>query len=264
MAHSFELILFSNDVPYVQQATRAGLDGVIIDRENMGKSHRQLTRDTQVNYHTFDDLEQMRSVSDIRTFCRINNLQDIRIAEAKRAIRCGADEIFLPMVRTVAEVTEVLQIIEGKADLGILIETEEGIAIAEDLSHLPLSHVYVGLNDLAIARSMSNIFENVYNGTVEYLRDHFPHIPFGFGGLTIPPHGNPIPTVLLMAEMMRLECNFTFLRRSFLRDVPIDKLGDAIPLIKSSLQTYTNRTVDKIEEHQNMINSYILDIMADS
>lgn len=264
MAHSFELILFSNDVSYVQQATQAGLDGVIIDRENIGKSHRQFERDTQVNFHTFDDLKRMSKVSNIRTFCRINNLQDIRIAEAKRAIQCGADEIFLPMVRTVAEVTEVLEITEDKADLGILIETEEAIAIADDLSQLPLSHIYVGLNDLAIARSMSNIFENLYNGTVEHLRDHFSHIPFGFGGLTIPPHGNPIPTVLLMAEMMRLECKFTFLRRSFLKDVPIDKLEDSIPLIKSSLQAYTNRTVDKIEEHQSMINSHILDIMADS
>ena len=251
---NFELLLFSNNVPFVKAAATAGLDGVIIDREYIGKSHRQQDLDTQINQHTFDDLTRIQQATDLKVFCRINNIPEIRTKEAKQAVQYGANEIFLPMVRNIDEIYELLEILDGQAGLGILIETDAAIAIAKEVAQLPLSYVYVGLNDLALERSMSNIFENVYNGTVESIREYFHNIPFGFGGLTVPPYGNPIPTILLMGEMMRLDCNFVFLRQSFLRDVSHDYLQDAIPIIKSELANMRKRTKLDIEkQHKELL-----------
>jgi hypothetical protein len=83
---------------------------------------------------------------------------------------------------------------------------------------LPLTRAYLGLNDLAIERESTSIFAAVADGTLERVRRSF-HVPFGFGGLTLPRAGFPIPCRLLMGEMARLDCRYSFLRRSFHRDV---------------------------------------------
>ena len=263
MNDSLGLLLFSVDESYIRAAVAAGLDGVIVDLENAGKSSRQARMNTQINDLTFDDVSRIRSATDARLFCRINNLPDMRLIEVEKAIACGADEIFLPMVRSVAEVEQVLRAVDGRAELAILVETEQAVQCAPTLAQLPLSRVYVGLNDLAISRGMSNIFANISNGTVERLRDIFLHHVFGFGGLTVPPSGRPIPTELLMAEMIRLDCQFTFLRRSFLRDVPHDQLGEAIPLIRSHLREMQNEPSHRLESHHAALLTHI-DAIAES
>lgn len=70
---------------------------------------------------------------------------------------------------------------------------------------------------MLIGEGERNIFRAVSDGTVERVQRHF-SIPFGFGGLTLPERGNPIPCRLLIGEMIRLSCNFSFLRRPFFRD----------------------------------------------
>jgi hypothetical protein len=139
------------------------------------------------------------------------------IAEIDTAIELGAAEILLPLVRTPDEVERVLRHIGGRLPLGILIETVEAVRHARELGRLPLSRVYVGLNDLAIARGSRNIFEPVADGTLDQVREHI-RVPFGFAGATLPDRGHPIPARLLLSEFARLRCSYTFLRRSFLAD----------------------------------------------
>jgi hypothetical protein len=98
------------------------------------------------------------------------------------------------------------------------VETIEAVQLAEELGRLPVTRVYVGLNDLAIARGSRHIFTAIADGTIDRLRPHF-SAPFGFGGLTIVGAGFPVPCRVLMAEMARLQCTFTFLRRSFIADI---------------------------------------------
>ncbi len=59
--------------------------------------------------------------------------------------------------------------------------------------------------------------------------------PFGFGGLTVPERGAPVPCRLLMGEMIRLGCAFSFLRRSFHRDVRDVPVEDAVPRMRAAL-----------------------------
>lgn len=218
MRPPFELLLFSARPRFIRECAAAGVSAVVVDWERAGKPDRQAGMDTQISLDSPGDLSRVRASTAARVICRINGWGPTTPAEIEEAIACGANEILLPMVRTLAEVEAVLALARGRCGIGILIETLAAVALAESLATLPLSRVYMGLNDLAIDRGSSNIFEAVLDGTVEQVRQPF-LIPFGFGGLTLPLCGDPIPCRLLIAEMARLDCSFGVLRRSFHRDI---------------------------------------------
>lgn len=247
----FGLFLFSTDPLFIRAAVAGGAVGVVIDWEHVGKRERQASADTEINRDTVKDLRRVRACTDARVLCRINGYGPTTVEEVQQALDGGADELLLPMVRSRHEVEGVLDLARGRCGVGILVETVAATMLAETLARLPLSRVYVGLNDLAIERKSRSIFDAVANGTVERLRRPFT-IPFGFGGLTLPDRGHPIPCRLLIAEMVRLDCAFTFLRRSFRRDVrgrdpalEIPRLLDAIR--QARLRSPADRARDRAE-----------------
>ena len=217
---AFHLYLFSTDEKMTRSASCGGLSGIVIDWENKNKAERQANKDTQINYDTADDLRRMSALAGSAVICRVNKIRDIRESrrEIDMALECGTGEILLPMVRTIDEVEDVLNCVAGRCGVGVMIETDEAVNLARELGQLPLSRAYIGLNDLAIDRRKTNIFDSLEDGTIDYVRE-FIKAPFGFAGLTLPELGHPILCRLLISEMARLECSFTFLRRSFLRDV---------------------------------------------
>jgi hypothetical protein len=217
MENKFELILFYSNVMFTSTSVKAGVDKVIIDWENKGKELRQKLFDTQINKHSYKDLENVKSEINVPVITRINEFSNLNKDELERTINLGTNEILLPMVKEPKEVETILKQINGRTKLGILIETNSAINNAKELSKFPLSRVYVGLNDLSIERNNSNIFIPLYDGTIDEVRQYF-NIPFGFGGLTHPNLGTPIPCLCLMEEMVRLKCDFSFLRRSFMKD----------------------------------------------
>jgi hypothetical protein len=242
---SISLLLFSVDAPFVARAIDAGVDGVIVDWERRGKRERQCGADTQINADTLDDLVRVRAVTSARVVCRINGYGPTTGQEVDDAIEAGADEILLPMVRRVAEVERVLAIANERCEVGILIETVDAVEIRAELGRLPLSRVYVGLNDLAIDRDAPSIFTAVADGTIERVREAI-ELPFGFGGLTLPDRGHPIPSRLLAGEMARLDCDFTFLRRSFLADVCDRELDGEVGRIHAAYAEICKRTSEEI------------------
>lgn len=215
----------------------AGAAAVIVDLECRGKRHRQNGWDTEINDLTIEDLRRVRGFYGGKLICRVNAPGEGPLQELEDAIAAGADEILIPMVRREEEVDAALEIAAGRCGVGILVETEDAVrpGLAGALARRPLSRVYVGLNDLSIDRGRKNIFEPVADGTVERVRRVFSDLPFGFGGLTLPDRGHPIPCRLLIGEMVRLDCGFSFLRRSFHRDIMgqdpaegISRLSEAI------------------------------------
>jgi hypothetical protein len=210
----FALFLFSTDVDLIRAAVEGGAAGAVVDWEYIGKAERQAGFDTQINHDTLEDLRRVRACTAARVLCRINAFGPWTQKEIEAAVQAGADEILLPMVRSVEEVERVLEWAKGRCGVGILIETREAVAICERLAQLPLTRAYLGLHDLAIERRTPNPFRAIPDGIVGRVRSAFP-IPFGFAGLTLPDRGFPIPCRLLIAEMARLGCSFSFLRRSF-------------------------------------------------
>lgn len=252
----FDLFLFSVEVSRIEAAVKAGIRGVIVDWEERGKRVRQLGADTEVNHHTVEDLRRVRAATGAAVFCRINAVGPDTEEEVDLAIDGGADEILVPMVRTAGDVSTVLSLVRGRVAVGILLETLDALAAAQELARLPLSRVYVGLNDLSIERGTSNIFISLVDGVVEQLRGQF-KIPFGFGGMTVPSLGSPIPCRLLIGELARLECAFTFLRRSFHRDVPIRSIRWAVPSMFEAVAAARARSQHEVQRDRESLISAI-------
>lgn len=242
----FELYLFYRDADTARTVTRAGLSGLVVDWEWQGKAARQSGADTEINRHTVDDLRAARTTTNQKVLCRINRVGEATPTEIDSALAAGADELLIPMVRAADEVTTVLRHVRERCGVGILVETEEAVSAARALSTLPLSRVYFGLMDFALERGRRPIFEAVLDGTVERVRSHF-NVPFGFAGLTLPERGSPLPCALLLAEMTRLECAFSFLRRSFYRDLVGRDPAVEVPRIQAALKTSRARTAAAVE-----------------
>jgi hypothetical protein len=165
---------------------------------------------------------------------------------------CGASEVILAMVRSTGEVTAALDAAGGRVGVGIMVETGDAIQIADELGAMPITRAYLGLMDLALDRGSTSIFDAITDGTVERARRAF-DVPFGFGGLTVPGMGMPVPTRLLAAEMTRIGCEFSFLRRSFIRDT-----GDApvqgLRAIKAMLTELQDRSAAEIARDRLTLN----------
>jgi 2-keto-3-deoxy-L-rhamnonate aldolase RhmA len=236
-ARRFRLLLFTADPHLARDAVNAGIDGIVIDWERRGKDRRQADADTEINRDTEDDLRAVRAATTGRVLCRIDALGRHSDEQIDRALACGADEILLPMVRSAADVAAALDLVAGRCALGILVETVDAVRCVEELAVLPVAHAYVGLNDLAIERGTPNIFTALVDGTVEHVCRAFAaaRIPYGFGGLTVPGRGEPVPCRLLIAEMARLGCAFGFLRRSFRRDTLGAPLAPAVASMRAAL-----------------------------
>ena len=213
-----DLFLFTVDPGWGAEVVAAGAAGVVVDWERRGKQRRQAGEGTQINGDTPADLSRMRAATDGRLLCRINGFGPWTRAEVDDAVARGADELFLPMVRTAEEVDRTLDLVAGRCGLGILVETRDGVARAAELARRPLSRVYVGLNDLRIDRGSDRLFTPLVDGTVDAVRAAVPG-PFGVGGLTLPEAGAPVPAWLLAAELVRVGADFTVLRRSFTADM---------------------------------------------
>jgi hypothetical protein len=227
---SVEPYLFSADASLVAAACdehrppEEQAPAVVVDWERLGKAERQVRAEerigtgTQIAADTEEDLRRVRAAVRATVICRINQPGPWTRHEVERAVALGADEVLVPMVRRPADVHAVLRAAAGRVGVGIQIETVDAVHCAGRLGRLPVARVYVGLMDLALERGTPSIFTALVDGTVERVRGAVP-APFGFGGLTVPGAGRPLPTDLLLGEMTRLSCAFTFLRRSFIADV---------------------------------------------
>jgi hypothetical protein len=257
----FELILFSQDPGMIDRAT--GAAAVIVDLERRGKHGRQNGWDTEINDLTIADLRRVRGFYGGKLICRVNALNESSRQELEDAISAGADEILIPMVRREEEVDAALEVAGGRCGVGILVETEDAVHRSPALARRPLSRVYIGLNDLCIDRGRKNIFEPVADGTVERVRRVFSDLPFGFGGLTLPDRGHPIPCRLLICEMARLECDFSFLRRSFHRDILGQNTGAGICRILDAIGEARLRPPGAVERDRRELERTIDALSAD-
>lgn len=236
-----DLFLFTVDPRFAAVAVAAGAAGVIVDWERRGKARRQAGEGTQINGDTPADLAAVRAATPGRVLCRVNGAGPWTRHEIDLAVRLGADEVLLPMVRRPEEVDLALEAVAGRCGLGILVETEDGVDRVEELAARPLSRVYLGLNDLRIDRGSDVLFAPLVDGTVDRVRAAC-RAPFGVAGLTRPEAGRPVPSRLLAAELARVGASFTFLRRSFTADVAGRDLRVEVPRILASCDRAGRRT----------------------
>ena len=240
-----DLHLFTTDPATARNAVEAGITAFVVDWEWRAKEARQSGFDTEINRDSADDLARVSQVAGSRRICRINRFGPWTSGEVELAIESGATHLLLPMAERPAEVEAYLEMVGGRVRTGILVETRGACACASDLAGLGLDAVYVGLNDLAISRGTPCIFTALADGTVERLREAFGNTPFGFGGLTVVELGHPIPCLRLLEEMARLRSRFTFLRRSFRRDIVGRNVAAEVARIQETWRLLLRRAPDQ-------------------
>lgn len=246
----FDLFLFHRDVDVSCQMLNEGVSAAIIDLESRGKNQRQAGFDTEINAHSLSDLRDLRAQTDRPIFCRIGSAE-ITEQELADTINSGADEIIIPMVRHVTEVECILRLINNRCAATVMIETTDAADQAKALSSLPINRIYVGLNDLHIDRGTDSIFAPLVDGYMDRIKEQCGDVPFGFGGLTLPDHGAPLAASHLYAEMARLECSFTFLRRSFYRDTLGKDGAQELENMKSVMRKMQMRDPLTVEKHHS-------------
>jgi hypothetical protein len=239
-----QVLLFSHDIAYATAAVAGGVERVVVDWEWRGKHARQAGRDTQVNRGTPADLQAMRAAVGDRVICRINNAPSVRLAECRLALEHGASEIWLPMVRDAAEIEDCLTAIDGRARLGVMVETREAMRMGRELAQWPLSRAYIGLHDYRIDIGAGDdpreLFRPLVDGTIDRFRDDYPGA-IAFAGVTRPEGGAPIPQRLLLAAMARVRCAFGVARRGFLADVPLPAIAPALAAIAAEAARLASR-----------------------
>jgi hypothetical protein len=242
---ALDLFVFTVDPCFASDVVAAGAAGLVVDWERRGKHRRQAGEGTEINDHTVEDLSRVRAATSGRVLCRLNGVGPWTRQEVEQAVARGADEVLVPMVRTPDEVDLVLDLVAGRAGVGILVETVDAVRRVDELAARPLSRLYVGLNDLRIDRGSTVLFAPLVDGTVDEVRAACA-MPFGVAGLTVPGGGHPVPTRLLAGELARLDASFTFLRRSFHADVVGRDLGVAVPAILADMAEARARTAAQV------------------
>ena len=222
---ALKLMYITNQTEVAQIAQACGVDRIFVDMEYIGKKDRQGGMDTVQSFHTVEDIRRLRSVVDTaELLVRCNPIHEAgdvysdSETEIREVIEAGADIIMLPYFKTVEEVEQFLQIVNGRTKTMLLVETAEAVSCIDEILELPgIDEVYIGLNDLSLGMKRKFMFELLADGTVEQLALKFRQAgyPFGFGGIASLGKGM-LPAEYIIREHYRMQSSSVILSRSFL------------------------------------------------
>lgn len=225
---ALKLMYITNKPDIALIAEKAGVDYIFIDMECIGKKQRQGGMDTVQCRHTIDDIKVIRSViKKAHIMVRVNPIHEAGVydgihynssqEEIEQAIQAGADIIMLPYFKSVEEVSQMIDYIDGRAKVFPLLETPEAVDVIDDILNLPgIDQIHVGINDLSLGMNSGFMFGLLADGTVEKIADKCKehHIPFGFGGIASLGKGM-LPAEYIIGEHYRMGSEFAILSRSF-------------------------------------------------
>ena len=257
---NLEMFIFKADDHLIQHAAVARVDSLIIDWERKGKDDRQTGYSTQIGKDTLEDLIHFRNQNFIPITVRIDGGISFDRDQLELAIDNGAGKIILPMSESVKQVEDFLNILDGRCQSIIQIETQDLINECSDLSTLPWDYCYIGLNDLMISREDNFLWNPLLDGTIDEIYNLLGHRKVGFGGITVMGAGKPLPFEMLLKEMSRLNCSLSFLRRSFFRDIKGKELQSEFKKIRKAWDTFNKRDDHEITKDHGEIQSLIKSI----
>ncbi len=241
-----ETFLFTADVAQAIEAQAAGITSVIVDWENQGKYERQRHYDTEINRHSSAELQALTGKLPLPVTVRINGFPRGE-AEIETALDHGAKVLMLPMAHTPAEVEKFLRCVRGRARTIVQIETAELAGKCADLAQLGWDYAFIGLNDLMISRGGSWLWEPLYDGTIDRIFHALPGRSLGFGGITVIGGGHPLPFDELLREFSRLGASFSFMRRTFHREMVGRDLAAEIMALQAVWHANNRRSSETVE-----------------
>lgn len=213
-----ELMFITNDAEIAKNAEDAGVDIIFIDLEINGKYERQGHLDTHISDHKFEDIGKVKSViSKCKILARINPYNEKTRNEVDMCIEQGAEIIMLPMFKERQEVERFIKLVNGRAEVCLLLETPQAMVRINDIIDLEgIDRVHIGLNDLHLGLGLNFMFELLGEGIVEYLGKIILNrgIKFGFGGIARIGEG-AVPAEIILGEHYRLKSQMVILSRDF-------------------------------------------------
>ena len=107
--------MYVTNSPMVAQiAQKYGVDRIWIDLETIGKQERQGHINSVKSNHSISDIKNIKPIlSSSEMLVRINPLYENSKKEIDEVINAGADLIMLPMWKTVSEVKNFLNMVNG-------------------------------------------------------------------------------------------------------------------------------------------------------
>lgn len=217
-----KLMYITNDPAVAACAADAGVDRIFIDTEVLGKQERQGHLDSVKSQHKLSDILRIREAVGSRSqiLVRLNPFHSNTQTEIKQALDYGADQIMLPMWKTVDEVERFCKFVDGKAVTVPLLETKEADEALEEVLRLGcMDELYIGLNDLHLSYRKRFMFELLADGTVDRLcaLASAYGVPYGFGGVGRPGSGH-VPANDILGEHYRLGSGCVILSRQFCKN----------------------------------------------
>lgn len=221
---ALKLMYITKDPAVAVIAERAGVDWIFLDMEFIGKDARQGGLDTVQNHHTVKDVANIKAaVKTAKVLVRVNPIHDAisnypsSKDEIDATIKAGADIVMLPFFKTVEEVKQFINYVDGRAKTLLLMETVEAANLVDEILEVAgIDMIHLGLNDMHLELGMKFMFELLANGTVEKLGDKIKAkgIPFGFGGIATL-DGGALPGSMVLKEHVRLSSSMVIVSRSF-------------------------------------------------
>lgn len=241
------LLMFTTDTDFAIRAERAGVDGFIVDWENHSKALRQQGFGMEINYDTVADVRALCDCVQLPVTVRIDRSSYFMRRHIEEAIECGARSLMLPMAGDASDVEAFVDLVGGRAETIVQIETESLVARCRDLRSIGWDCIYVGLNDLMISRQAQWYWEPFFDGTIERIVEALQDRPIGLGGVTVIGGGSPLPFTDLLREMARLGCSTSFLRRTFKKEIVGRDLGLELRAVRALWDAARARSPEAIE-----------------
>jgi hypothetical protein len=217
---NFILTLFTNDPELARRADTAGINRIGLDLEEIGKAERQGQLNTWISDHKKEHLPSIRqALNNAKLFARTNPIHSESQREIDELVEQGVEVLMLPMFKTVSEAVTFVEIINGRADVSLLVETAAAAVRLEKIVELPgIDEIHIGLNDLHLDLGLTNHFELLGTRFLEHLAETVlnNNIPFGFGGIgRAHDERLPIPSELVYAQYPRLKADRALVSRVF-------------------------------------------------
>lgn len=268
---ALKLMYITNKPEIAKIAEKNGVDWIFIDHEINGKEERQGYLDTVISHHNIEDVKKIKQVlTKAKLLVRVNPIYNGSKKEINKVIEGGADIIMLPFFKTKDEVEKLIEYVDGRCEVCLLVETPEAVEnIDSILSVNGINYIHIGLNDLHLGYKMKFMFEPLTNGIVEMLCNKIRQkgITYGFGGIAQIGQGT-LRAEKILAEHYRLSSSMVILSRSF---CDVNKIKDLCELDKlffkgvSNIRQYENELVNKpkifFEENQKEIKQIVSEIV---
>ena len=223
---ALEYFYITNNQSVALACERAGVDRIFVDMEYIGKDKRQKGLDTVKNHHTVQDVKNIMAViKKSKLMVRVNPIHSGSVNEINSVIAAGADFIMLPMWKTVEDVKQFLDIVDGRAKTMLLLETEEARLCLDDVLKLSVPNSTGEMVPFSsftkveeqLGQHKKFMFELYTDGTVDEIVSKLKkaRIKFGIGGVGKVNSNNLLPAENILCEHYRLGSSMAILARAF-------------------------------------------------